>query len=174
MDGDINQPVFDFDLTLLNDGDGESVDVNEYLNLPLLTPLMSVPCDGAVTYNPGDVQVHVQTQQQEQDLFNNTWCPTPTSVHDCGGTDNDRTTEPEESSRPKRGRPRSQNPKNPENTKRLREQRVKDKKKKLTFKQELEALRREVAELERDEALMSELISESQEIYIGMIQTGEL
>ena len=49
-----------------------------------------------------------------------------------------------------------------------------DKKKKLTFKQELEALRTEVAELEKDEALMSDLFSESQEIYIGMIQTGEL
>ena len=158
---------FDFDLTLLI-GDGESVHVNEYLNAHQLTSPMSVPCDGAVTNNPGDVQV--QTQQNEQDLFNNTWCPTPTSVDDHGATAN----EPEESSRPKRGRPRCKNPKNPENTERLREQRIKDKQKKQTFQQELEALRREVTELERDEALMSELICESQKIYLGMIQTGEL
>ena len=44
MDGDINPPVFDFDLSLLNGGVGESVDVNEYLNLPQLTPLMSLTC----------------------------------------------------------------------------------------------------------------------------------
>ena len=127
---------------------------------------------GLTLSTPSLVAVTVTPQQQEQDLFNNTRGPTQTSEK-CGATSNDGTPEPEQRTAPKRGRPRSDNPKNPENTKRLR-QGVKDKEKKQTFQQELEALRIEVAELESDEALMSGLISETQEIYLGMIESGEL
>ena len=145
-------------------------DLDDYLNTD---QLMSVPLDVPLTVGELPVvAVQVTPHQQEQDLFN-TWGPTQTSEN-CGATSNSGTPEPEHRPAPKRGRPRSDNPKNPENTKRLREQRIKDKKKKQTFQQELEALRLEVAELERDEALMSELISETQETYLGMIRTGEL
>ena len=144
--------------------------VDDYLNTWNSHELMSVPFDVPVTEN---VDVTVTHQQKEQDLFNNTSNPTQT-FDKCGATSNDGTPEPEQRTAPKRGRPRSDNPKNPENTKRLRQQRVKDKEKKQTFQQELEALRIEVAELESDEALMSGLISETQEIYLGMIGSGEL
>ena len=144
--------------------------VDDYLNTWNSHELMSVPFDVPVTEN---VDVTVTHQQKEQDLFNNTSNPTQT-FDKCGATSNDGTPEPEQRTAPKRGRPRSDNPKNPENTKRLRQQRVKDKEKKQTFQQELEALRIEVAELERNEALMSRLISETQEIYLGMIESGEL
>ena len=144
--------------------------VDDYLNTWNSHELMSVPFDVPVTEN---VDVTVTHQQKEQDLFNNTSNPTQT-FDKCGATSNDGTPEPEQRTAAKRGRPRSDNPKNPENTKRLRQQRVKDKEKKQTFQQELEALRIEVAELESDEALMSGLISETQEIYLGMIGSGEL
>ena len=163
MDDDI---LFGLNFDIANDDNVHEIhDVDEFFNQ--LTTTMNVPCEVSVTSNPG-----VQTQQ-DMDIFN-TWGPTQTSDNGCGGASNDGIPEQEESSRPKRGRPRSNNPKNPQNTERLRLQRIKDKKKKQTFKQELEALRKEVEELERDEALMSELIGEAHNIYLGMIGTGEL
>ena len=171
MDDDF---LFHFDFDVVDDDNvhvTHNVDVNAFLNQVTGTTTMSVPCEVSVANNPGVVDF--QTQQQELD-FLNTWGSTQTTDNGCGGISNDGIPEPEESSRPKRGRPRSKNPKNPQNTERLRQQRIKDKKKKLTFQQELEALRREVEELERDEALMSELIGEAHNIYLGMIGTGEL
>lgn len=172
MDDDF---LFNFDFDIVDDDNvhviNNNVDVNTFLNQLTTTTTMSVPCEVSVTNNPGVVEV--QTQQQELD-FLNTWGSTQTSDNGCGGRSNDGIPEPEEISRPKRGRPRSKNPKNPQNTERLRQQRIKDKKKKLTFQQELEALRREVEELERDEALMSKLIGEAHNNYLEMIGTGEL
>ncbi len=168
MDDDFR---LDFDFDIDDDDNVPVINVDAFLN-QITTP-MSVPCEVSVTNNPSVVEV--QTQQQELDLLN-TWGLTATQTSDngSGGTSNDGIPEPEESSRPKRGRPRSKNPKNPQNTERLRLQREKDKKKKLTFQQELETLRREVEELEKDEALMSGLFGEAHNIYLGMIGTGEL
>ena len=156
---DPNTFEFDFDFDL-------AAHIDNYLIAP---QPMSAPIDVPVTAN---FVVTDAPQEQEQDIFNN-WVPTQ-AFDNCAATSNAGNPEPQQRTGPKRGRPRSDNPKNPENTKRLREQRIKDKEKKETFQLELEALKLEVAELERDEALMSELISETQKIYFGMIGSGEL
>ena len=63
--------------------------------------------------------------------------------------------------------------KNEQRAVKQRQQRVKNKSKKKEEGEELKALRREVYELEEDEALMSKLISDSN-IYINMIKNGEI
>ena len=100
--------------------------------------------------------------------------PCLTAQSDSQFTDSSPCAQSESAAPRKRGRPRSENPENEQRAVKQRQQRVKNKSKKKEEGEELKALRREVYELEEDEALMSKLISDSKDIYINMIKNGEI
>ena len=100
--------------------------------------------------------------------------PCLTAQSDSQFTDSSPCAQSESAAPRKRGRPRSENPENEQRAVKQRQQRVKNKSKKKEEGEELKALRREVYELEEDEALMSKLISDSKDIYISMIKNGEI
>ena len=100
--------------------------------------------------------------------------PCLTAQSDSQFTDSSPCAQSESAAPRKRGRPRSENPENEQRAVKQRQQQVKNKSKKKEEGEELKALRREVYELEEDEALMSKLISDSKDIYINMIKNGEI
>ena len=74
----------------------------------------------------------------------------------------------------KRGRPPKSNPKNPENAKRCRDQRIKMKETKTAFDEEYETEKKINEKLTQQEDKMRRLLKEAHEIYLGMILSGKL
>ena len=74
----------------------------------------------------------------------------------------------------KRGRPPKSNPKNPENAKRCRDQRIKMKETKTAFDEEYKTEKEINKKLTQQEDKMRRLLKEAHEIYLGMILSGKL
>ena len=76
--------------------------------------------------------------------------------------------------RRKRGRPPKSNPKNPENAKRCRDQRIKMKETKTAFDEEYKTVKEINKKLTGKEDKMRRLLEEAQKIFHGMILSGKL
>ena len=74
----------------------------------------------------------------------------------------------------KRGRPPKSNPKNPENAKRCRDQRIKMKETKTAFDEELKTEKEINKKLTQQEDKMRRLLEEAEKIFHGLILSGKL
>ena len=140
-----------------------------------LSPCLPAKSDSCLTAQPNSQFTDSSpclTAQSDSQFTDSSPCLTAQS--DSQFTDRSTCAQSESAAPRKRGRPRSENPKNEQQAEKQRQQREKNKRKKEEEGEELEALRNEVDELEKDEALMSKLIFHSQEIYINMIMNGEI